>query len=111
MEPILIVLFSALVICILITVVKAVSLSMTRSKLLQEEMPFTVYATVKTADEAEYIVRSAMERVKWLDLYGMCRVICLNPSGDPEIDGILRRLVEKYPFAEIGALQTRKNVL
>ena len=31
--------------------------------------------------------------------------------GNPEIDAIIRRLVQKYPFAEIGAFQTRKNVL
>ena len=31
--------------------------------------------------------------------------------NDPEIDAIIRRLVQKYPFAEIGAFQTRKNVL
>ena len=59
----------------------------------------------------EYIVRSVLERVKWLDLYGMCRIVCLNPTNDPEIDAIIRRLVQKYPFAEIGAFQTRKNVL
>ena len=32
-------------------------------------------------------------------------------QNDPEIDAIIRRLVQKYPFAEIGAFQTRKNVL
>lgn len=111
MDGILIAIFCVLGICLVIAVVKAVSLSMTRSKLLLEEMPFTVYATVKTADEAEYVVRSAMERIKWLDLYGMCRVVCLNPGGDAEIDAILHRLTVKYPFAEIGTLQTRKNVL
>ena len=31
--------------------------------------------------------------------------------NDPEIDAIISRLVQKYPFAEIGAFQTRKNVL
>ena len=70
-----------------------------------------VYATIRRADDAEYIVRSVLERVKWLDLYGMCRIVCLNPTNDPEIDAIIRRLVQKYPFAEIGAFQTRKNVL
>ena len=79
--------------------------------LLREEAPFTVYVTAQTADQAEYVVRSALERVKWLDLYGMCRIICLNPSGDPEIETIYRNLIRKYPFAEIGALQTRKDVL
>lgn len=111
MEPILIVLVCALGFCILITVIKSVCLRMTRSKLMQDELPFTVYATIRKADEAEYIVRSVMERVKWLDLYGMCRIVCLNPTEDPEIDTIIRKLTQKYPFAENGAFQMRKNVL
>ena len=86
-------------------------LRVTRSKMLEDALPFTVYATIRRADDAEYIVRSVLERVKWLDLYGMCRIVCLNPTNDPEIDAIIRRLVQKYPFAEIGAFQTRKNVL
>lgn len=100
-----------LAVCVLILVYKWLSLRMTRSRLLQEEAPFTVYATVRKAEDAEYIVRCVMDRVKWLDLHGMCRVVCLNPLDDPEIDAILRKLVRIYPFAEIGSLQTRKNVL
>ena len=91
--------------------VRSVCLRVTRSKMLEDALPFTVYATIRRADDAEYIVRSVLERVKWLDLYGMCRIVCLNPTNDPEIDAIIRRLVQKYPFAEIGAFQTRKNVL
>ena len=102
---------SVLGVCVLILIYKAVSLHTTKTKLLREELPFTVFATIHTADEAEYIVRCAMDRIRCLDLHGMCRVICLNPTDDPEIDEILRRLVQKYPFAQIGSLQTRKNVL
>ncbi len=95
----------------LLFAVRSVCLRVTRSKMLEDALPFTVYATIRRADDAEYIVRSVLERVKWLDLYGMCRIVCLNPTNDPEIDAIIRRLVQKYPFAEIGAFQTRKNVL
>lgn len=112
LEPIVIVLICMLACCVAVAAAKAVSLWLTRSRLLRgEEAPFTVYVTAQTADQAEYVVRSALERVKWLDLYGMCRIICLNPSGDPEIETIYRNLLRKYPFAEIGALQTRKDVL
>ena len=97
--------------CITILAIKYISLRLTKSRLLKEELPFTVFATVRTPDEAEYIVRCAMDRIKWLDLHGMCRVVCLNPGNDPEIDAVLRRLVQIYPFAQIGSLQTRKNVL
>ena len=107
MEPIGIALVCAFTLCISLFAVRSVCLRVTRSKMLEDALPFTVYATIRRADDAEYIVRSVLERVKWLDLYGMC----LNPTNDPEIDAIIRRLVQKYPFAEIGAFQTRKNVL
>ena len=103
MEPIGIALVCAFTLCIFLFAVRSVCLRVTRSKMLEDALPFTVYATIRRADDAE--------RVKWLDLYGMCRIVCLNPTNDPEIDAIIRRLVQKYPFAEIGAFQTRKNVL
>ena len=111
MDPILVLMFTVFGICAVILIVKAVSLHITKSRLLKEELPFTVYATVYKAEDAEYIVRCVMDRVKWLDLHGMCRVVCLNPLEDPEVDAILRRLVRIYPFAQIGSLQTRKDVL
>ena len=111
MERIMAALLTVLGICVLILLYKALSLHITKTRLLKEELPFTVFATIQNAEEAEYIVRCAMDRIRWLDLHGMCRVICLNPAEDPEIDEILRRLVQKYPFAQIGSLQTRKNVL
>ena len=111
MEPIGIALVCAFTLCIFLFAVRSVCLRVTRSKRLEDALPFTVYATIHRADDAEYIVRSVLERVKWLDLYGMCRIVCLNPTNDPESDAIIRRLVQKYPFAEIGAFQTRKNVL
>ena len=111
MDAVWIIFVCAFALCVLITVIKQVCLRMTRAKLMQESLPFTVYATIRNADEAEYIVRSVMERVKWLDLYGMCRIVCMNPNEDPEIDTIIRKLTQKYPFAENGTFQTRKNVL
>ena len=94
--------------CVVTAAVKAVSLWLTKSRLLQEEVPFTVYVTAKNADEAEYVVRSAMERIRWLDLSGVPHR-SLNPAGDPEIEEIYKKLIRKYPFTEIGALQTRKR--
>ncbi len=111
LEPIVIVLICMLSCFVVVAAAKAVSLWMTKSRLLREEVPFTVYVTAQSAEQAEYVVRSALERVKWLDLYGMCRIVCLNPAEDPEIDAIYKNLLRKYPFAEIGTLQTRKDVL
>ena len=86
MEPIGIALMCAFTLCIFLFAVRSVCLRVTRSKMLEDALPFTVYATIRRADDAEYIVRSVLERVKWLDLYGMCRIVCLNPANDPEID-------------------------
>ena len=111
MDPILHGMLLVYCVCIVIFAVKYISLHMTKSRLLQEELPFTVFATIYKPDDAEYIVRCVMDRVKWLDLHGMCRVVCLNPLEDPDVDAVLQRLVQIYPFAQIGSLQTRKNVL
>lgn len=78
MEPIGIALVCAFTLCIFLFAVRSVCLRVTRSKMLEDALPFTVYATIRRADDAEYIVRSVLERVKWLDLYGMCRIVCLN---------------------------------
>ena len=111
MDSVLAGLILVLGICVAITLVKAFCLHATRSRLMGEKEPFVVHALVRRADEAEYIVRCVMERVKWLDLYGMCRIVCLNVNDDPEVEKILKKLVQKYPFAEIGSMQMRNNVL
>ena len=97
MEPIGIALVCAFTLCIFLFVVRSVCLRVTTFENAGGCAAFTVYATIRRADDAEYIVRSALERVKWLDLYGMCRIVCLNPTNDPEIDAIIRRLVQKIP--------------
>ena len=65
MEPIGIALVCAFTLCIFLFVVRSVCLRVTRSKMLEDALPFTVYATIRRADDAEYIVRSVLERVKW----------------------------------------------
>ena len=60
MDAVWIIFVCAFALCVLITVIKQVCLRMTRAKLMQESLPFTVYATIRNADEAEYIVRSAL---------------------------------------------------
>ena len=96
---------------LLVYFLKILSLRQTKAEWMEEQLPFTVYATVHSPDEAEYTVRCAVERIKWLDLHGMCRLVCLNPDEDPEIDTIFLKLAQKYPFVQIGSLQMRKNVL
>ena len=63
MEPIGIALVCAFTLCIFLFAVRSVCLRVTRSKMLEDALPFTVYATIRRADDAEYIVRSVLERV------------------------------------------------
>ena len=62
MEPIGIALVCAFTLCIFLFAVRSVCLRVTRSKMLEDALPFTVYATIRRADDAEYIVRSVLER-------------------------------------------------
>lgn len=110
MEPIGIALVCAFTLCIFLFAVRSVCLRVTRSKMLEVRCRLRCMRRF-AARTTQSILCAVFERVKWLDLYGMCRIVCLNPTNDPEIDAIIRRLVQKYPFAEIGAFQTRKNVL
>ena len=57
MEPIGIALVCAFTLCIFLFAVRSVCLRVTRSKMLEDALPFTVYATIRRADDAEYIVR------------------------------------------------------
>lgn len=60
--------------------------------------PFTLVLPLESAEECECAVRAAAERIRWLDLNGPCRLVCVNLSGDPEIDSICRFLRLRYPY-------------
>ena len=53
MEPIGIALVCAFTLCIFLFAVRSVCLRVTRSKMLEDALPFTVYATIRRADDAE----------------------------------------------------------
>lgn len=62
---------------------------------------FSVVVEPKGAEDCECAVRAAAERMRWLDLKGPCRLVCLNSRNDPEIDRICRFLALRYPYLEV----------
>lgn len=62
---------------------------------------FSLVIMPESAEDCESAVRAAAERMRWLDLKGPCRLICVNKSGDPEIDSICRFLMLRYPYLRV----------
>ncbi len=65
------------------------------------EKKFTVVVSPESGEECECVLRTALERIHWLDLKGPCRLICLNSTGDEEIDKICRLLKLRYPCLRV----------
>lgn len=62
---------------------------------------FSLLVAPESAEECECVLRAAAERLRWLDLKGPCRLVCVNRNGDPEIDKVCRLLALRYPFLRV----------
>ncbi len=62
---------------------------------------FVLVTAPDSAEECEAVLRSAAERIRWLELKGPCRLICVNRRGDGEIDKICRLLALRYPYLRV----------
>lgn len=62
------------------------------------EGKLTLVVSPESPEECECVLRSAMERIRWLDVKGPVKVICLNRGGDREIEKICRLLSLRYPY-------------
>lgn len=62
---------------------------------------FALVAAPESGEDCECVLRAAAERIRWLDLKGPCRLVCLNRRGDPEIDSICRFLQLRHPFLTV----------
>lgn len=62
---------------------------------------FALLIRPDSAEECECVVRAAAERIRWLELKGPCELLCLNPTGDEEIERICRFLRLRYPFLRV----------
>ncbi len=61
----------------------------------------TLVIAPESAEECECLLRAAVERIRWLDWKGSCRLVCLNKEGDPEIDRICCLLSLRHPFLRV----------
>ena len=59
---------------------------------------FSVVVVPESAEDCEYLVRSAAEKMRWLDFDEPVRLVCVNDKEDPEIDAICQTLSVKYPY-------------
>lgn len=66
---------------------------------------FSVVVAPESAEDCECTVRAAAERMRWLDLKGPCRLVCVNRGGSTEIDRICRFLALRYPYLRVSKTQ------
>jgi len=57
---------------------------------------YSLVVAPKNAEECEYLVRSAAEKVKWMEKDGNIKVICLS-CENTEIEKICKNLKRQYP--------------
>lgn len=65
------------------------------------ECDFAVVVAVRDAEECEATIRAVAERMRWLEIKGNCKLVCVNRSGDGEIDRICRYLMLRYPYLRV----------
>lgn len=51
----------------------------------------------KNADECEFLIRSAAERIKWMNTSSACKLVCINENGLEEINKICENLTDDFP--------------
>ncbi len=62
----------------------------------------TLVVVPESPEDCEYTVRMAAERLRWLEIRGPRKLVCVNHSGDPEIDRICRYLLLQYPYLRVS---------
>lgn len=55
-----------------------------------------------SGSDCEYEVRSAAERMRWLELNRESKLICINEKDDLEIDSICEKLKGSYPYLTVS---------
>lgn len=62
-------------------------------------------------EDAEYVLRSAAQRVKWMGRNGPDRVICLDCNMDEETKKLCRMVCRDFPFIEMYTHEEFFNIL
>lgn len=63
---------------------------------------FSVVVRPEGADDCEFLIRSAAEKMKWLHLGEPCRLICVNADDNEEINLICSMLSRRYPYLVVS---------
>ena len=61
--------------------------------------------------DAEFILRSCCEKVKWMGRVRPRRVICLDTGMNPELKNICNLIAKDYDFLEIATREELTNLL
>ena len=65
------------------------------------ETKCSVVVIPEGAEDCEFAVRTAAERLRWLGVENR-RLICINLHDDPEVDRICRYLSLQYPYLRLS---------
>lgn len=57
---------------------------------------------VRSADDCEYLIRSAAERIRWMDMDAEGVLVCVNENGEEEINEICERLKSEFPYLTVS---------
>ncbi len=62
----------------------------------------TLVVAPEDGESCESLVRTAAQRISWMNLKGPCRLLCVNAENDPEIDSVCRFLALRYPYLKVS---------
>lgn len=57
---------------------------------------YYIGVTINNPDEAEYIVRSMIQRIKWMELGTSVEIIIIDKTKNDEARFIIEKLISKY---------------
>lgn len=65
---------------------------------------FHVVVMLENPDECEYLIKSCAERLQWMSPHYDSRLICVNTTGNEEIDMICELMKNTYPYLVVSKL-------
>ena len=93
----------------LVEVIKMITIFFLRTK--GEDNTMIIVPISGHNEEAEFLLRSAAAKVRWIDGFKDKRVICMDCGMDDETRDICKRVVESYNFMEFKTENEIKTML
>ncbi len=88
---------------------KGIIKTITRSK--SENGIILIEPIFQKQEDAEYLLRSAAQKVKWMGKYAPDRVICLDCNMDSETRKLCEMVCREYPFIELCTREEMMDTL